>query len=312
MTRPATAGAESFRAARDLLFEHRDDYEAAYGAFRWPELDDFNWASDWFDVVPARDATALWIVEEDGTERRFTFADLTQRSNQVAGWFEELGVSHGDRVLVMLANQVELWETTLAAMKLGAVIIPATTLLASADVADRIVRGRVAHVVVRGEDAAKFAGVEGGYTRIAVGAAPAGWRDYAEAYGGSGELRRHPTRASDPLLLYFTSGTTALPKLVEHTHASYPVGHLSTMYWIGLRPGDVHMNIGSPRWAKHAWSSVFAPWNAGATSFVFDYQRFEPRRILETLVRCGVTTLCAPPTVWRMLVGEELAAYPVA
>jgi acetyl-CoA synthetase len=120
------------------------------------------------------------------------------------------------------------------------------------------------------------------------------------------------TRATDPLLLYFTSGTTAQPKLVLHTHASYPVGHLTTMYWIGLRPGDVHWNISSPGWAKHAWSSVFAPWNAGATSFVFDYARFEPRRVLDALVRCGVKTLCAPPTVWRMLVGEDLKRWPVA
>ena len=120
-----------------------------------------------------------------------------------------------------------------------------------------------------------------------------------------------PTRAADPLLLYFTSGTTARPKLVLHTHQSYPVGHLSTMYWLGCREGDVHWNISSPGWAKHAWSSTFAPWNAGATVFGYQYARFDTRRTLETIVRCGVTTLCAPPTVWRMLVGEDLAAYPV-
>jgi acetyl-CoA synthetase len=120
------------------------------------------------------------------------------------------------------------------------------------------------------------------------------------------------TAASDPMLLYFTSGTTAKPKLVLHTHASYPVGHLTTMYWIGLQAGDVHWNISSPGWAKHAWSSVFAPWNAGATIFVYDYQRFDAKRVLDTIVRCGVTTLCAPPTVWRMLIGEHLANYRVA
>jgi acetyl-CoA synthetase len=114
------------------------------------------------------------------------------------------------------------------------------------------------------------------------------------------------------MLLYFTSGTTAQPKLVLHTHASYPVGHLSTMYWIGLRERDVHLNISSPGWAKHAWSSVFAPWNAGATVFVYNTARFDPRRTLDTLVRCGVTTLCAPPTVWRMLIGEDLSTYKVA
>jgi acetyl-CoA synthetase len=121
-----------------------------------------------------------------------------------------------------------------------------------------------------------------------------------------------PTPASDPLLLYFTSGTTAKPKIVQHTHISYPVGHLSTMYWIGLREGDVHWNISSPGWAKHAWSSFFAPWNAGTTIFVFNYTRFEARRILEAIAEHHVTTLCAPPTVWRMLILEDLRAYDVA
>jgi acetyl-CoA synthetase len=120
-----------------------------------------------------------------------------------------------------------------------------------------------------------------------------------------------PTLAGDELLLYFTSGTTARPKLVPHTHESYPVGHLSTLYWIGLREGDVHCNISSPGWAKHAWSSFFAPWNAGATVFVHQFARFSAPKTLSALARCGVDTLCAPPTVWRMLILEDLSAYPV-
>ena len=138
----------------------------------------------------------------------------------------------------MLGNQVELWETILAAMKLGAVIIPATTLLQPADLADRVERGNARHVVAGGADAAKFDAVPGEYTRIAVGEPVAGWHDFGEADAALAHFEPDgPTRASDPLLLYFTSGTTAQPKLVEHTHASYPAGHLSTMYWIGLLPG---------------------------------------------------------------------------
>jgi acetyl-CoA synthetase len=117
--------------------------------------------------------------------------------------------------------------------------------------------------------------------------------------------------ATDTLLLYFTSGTTAKPKLVEHTHASYPVGHLSTMYWLGLRPGDVHLNISSPGWAKHAWSNVYAPWNAEATVLVYNFARFSPEPLLDQMVRCGVTTFCAPPTVWRMLIRQDLGRWPV-
>ncbi|MGZ4495693.1 MAG: AMP-binding protein [Nocardioides sp.] len=308
-----TAGTEAFRAARDFLLAHREDYRTAYDGFRWPELDEFNWALDWFDVIARdNDRTALWIVEADGTERRWSYAELSRRSDQVANWLRAQGVRPGDRLILMLGNQLELWETILAAMKLRAVVIPATPLLGPADLADRVTRGDARHVVVGAADAGKFAEVPGGYTRIAVGGEVAGWLDYAEAYGSAEVFEPDGvTRADDPMLLYFTSGTTARPKLVEHSHTSYPVGHLSTMYWIGLRPGDVHLNISSPGWAKHAWSSVFAPWNAEATIFVYTYSRFDPAALMAQLDRCGVTSFCAPPTVWRMLIQEDLTAHPV-
>ncbi|MGH8995026.1 MAG: AMP-binding protein [Acidimicrobiales bacterium] len=305
--------AADFRLARDFLIAHREDYAKAYREFRWPELGDFNWALDWFDVIAdGNDRPALWIVEEDGRETRLSFAEMSARSSQVANWLRGRGVRRGDRLILMLANQVELWETILAAMKLGAVIIPASTLLGPADLADRVGRGNARHVVVGSAEAPKFGAVQGDYTRVAVGEAPEGWLSYADAYAGTAAfLPDGPTRAADSLLLYFTSGTTAEPKLVEHTHASYPVGHLSTMYWIGLRPGDVHLNISSPGWAKHAWSNVFAPWNAEATVLVYNYSRFDAPRLLDAMVRCGVTAFCAPPTVWRMLIQEDLGAWKV-
>jgi acetyl-CoA synthetase len=307
---PTTA---EFRAARDLLLEHREDYEKARGEFRWPELDQFNWALDWFDVIAAgNERVGLWVVEEGGTEQKLSFAELSHRSNQVANWLRAHGVTRGDRVIVMLGNQVELWETILAAIKLGAVVIPATTLLGPDDLADRVERGNARHVIAAGSDAAKFDGVPGDYTRVAVGDGRAGWERYGDAYEAPTDfVPDGPTQAGDPLLLYFTSGTTAKPKLVEHTHVSYPIGHLSTMYWIGLRPGDVHLNISSPGWAKHAWSNVFAPWNAEAVVLVYNYARFEAKALLGQIVRCGVTTMCAPPTVWRMLIQEDLSAWRV-
>src|SRR5512139_114802 len=195
----------------------------------------------------------------------------------------------------------------LAAMKPGAVVIPATTLLAAADLQDRIDRGGARHVVVGSADTGKFDAVTGDYTRIAIGDPVEGWHSYGDsAAADEAYTADWPTSASDTLLLYFTSGTTAKPKLVEHTHASYPVGHLSTMYWIGLEPGDVHLNISSPGWAKHAWSNVFAPWNAEATVFIFNYTRFDADRLLAEMGRCGVTSFCAPPTVWRMLIQADL------
>ncbi len=305
--------ATDFAAARAALLAHRTDLAAAIATCRWPVAEEFNWALDWFDAHAAGNArTALWVVEEDGSEARLSFEELARRTNQVANHFRTLGVRRGDRILMMLGNTVPLWETMLAAMKLGAVLIPATALLTPSDLVDRIDRGQVRHVVAATDAAPKFADVPGDYTRIVVGGELAGWLPYAAAYQAAHDFRPDGvTRAGDPLLLYFTSGTTARPKLVEHTHASYPVGHLTTMYWLGLLPGDVHWNISSPGWAKHAYSNVFAPWNAGCTVFVYNAARFNAQATLGALVRHGVTTLCAPPTVWRMLVQENLREYPV-
>ncbi|MGH3878575.1 MAG: AMP-binding protein [Actinophytocola sp.] len=306
-----SSATETFRAARDFLLEHREDYLRASADFDWPKLTEFNWALDWFDAVAATEPTgsrlALWIVEEDGAEEKWTFADLSRRSNQVANWLRANGVRRGDRLILMLGNQGELWQTILAAMKLGVVLIPASTLLGAADLRDRVDRGRAAHVVVRDADAPKFADVPGDYTRIAVGEPVDGWLNFADSRDAPADFTRDgSTKADDTLLLYFTSGTTANPKLVRHTHVSYPVGHLSTMYWIGLEPGDVHLNISSPGWAKHAWSNVFAPWNAEATVFIHNYTRFDAGALMSQMDRCGVTSFCAPPTVWRMLIQADL------
>ncbi|ELP66432.1 AMP-binding protein [Streptomyces turgidiscabies] len=303
-----TTVTEQFREARDFLLTHREDYATAYEGFSWPRPERFNWALDWFDVIAdGNDRTALHIVEEDGSEAKVSFAEMSARSNRVANWLRGLGIRPEDRVLVMLGNQTELWETALAAMKIGAVVIPATPLLGPADLRDRVDRGRVSHVLVRAEDTGKFDEVPGRYTRIAVGGAPEGWQRYEDAYDAPAEFTPDgPTHADDPLMLYFTSGTTARPKLVEHTHASYPIGHLATMYWIGLKPGDVHLNISSPGWAKHAWSNLFAPWIAEATVFIHNYTRFDATRLMAEMDRAGVTSFCAPPTVWRMLIQADL------
>jgi acetyl-CoA synthetase len=305
--------ADRFRAARDLLIRERIDYETAYREFRWPVLDRFNWALDWFDAeARGNDRLALWLVNDDGSEHKVSFAQMSERSNRVANLLRRLGVRRGDRLLVMLPNMVPIWEITLAAIKLGAVVSPATTLLTKQDLADRIARGQLRYVVADAARAPMLAEVAADCVRIVVGEPMPGWHAYADADRESAAFHADgETQADDPLLLYFTSGTTAKPKMVLHSHVSYPVGHLSTMYWIGLQPGDLHWNISSPGWAKHAWSCFFAPWNAGATVFIFEQARFDPKRTLETLARCGVTSLCAPPTVWRALILQDLKVYPV-
>jgi acetyl-CoA synthetase len=308
--------AAAFVKARDFLLACQEDYERAYREFRWPELDRFNWALDYFDpMARGNGRPALRIVDETGAETGISFAEMAERSSRIANHLRRLGVRRGDRILMMLGNVAPLWETMLAAMKLGAVVVPATTLLSRDDLLDRFRRGRVRHVVAGAENAAKFADLPGDYTRIAVGGpatgpgAP-GWARYEDGYAmPAAFVPDSETRAGDPLLLYFTSGTTATPKLVLHSHQSYPVGHLSTMYWLGLEPGDIHLNISSPGWAKHAWSSFFAPWNAAATILMLNQPRFDAKGLLDAIVRCRVTTFCAPPTVWRMLIQEDLTAW---
>ncbi len=303
--------ANGFLQARDFLRANRTDYEAAYRGFQWPRLEVFNWALHYFDAYARGNAKpALWLVEDSGGEAKLSFSEMSQRSNQVANFMRGLGVMRGDRVLVMLPNMVPMWETMLAAAKLGAVVIPSATQLTREDIKDRLSRGQVRHVVTTPAGAGLFTEVAGGFTRIVAGGKVAGWNTYEDAYKAPAVFTPDgPTRATDPLLLYFTSGTTAKPKMVLHTHESYPIGHLSTMYWIGLQEGDIHFNISSPGWAKHAWSSFFAPWNAGATIFVYNYARFDAKKTLDTICRYGVTTLCAPPTVWRMIILENLAGY---
>jgi acetyl-CoA synthetase len=302
----ATTATDTYRAARDLLLDLREDPDRAHAEFSWPDVGDrFNWAVDWFDAVArGNDRPALVIVEEDGTSTERTFEQMATASDRVAAWLAQQGVARGDAVIVMLGNQVELWETMLAIMKLGAVIMPTTTALGPTDLADRIARGGARFVVCNPVDAPKFESVPGDYTVLTT-------EDLHAAYDLEVAPAEHPgTAPSDRLLLYFTSGTTSKAKLVEHTQVSYPVGHLATMYWLGLRPGDVHLNISSPGWAKHAWSCFFAPWIAEATIFLYNYARFDAGALLGQLRQREVTSFCAPPTVWRMLIKSDLSGGP--
>jgi acetyl-CoA synthetase len=243
---------------------------------------------------------------------KLSYQEMSLRSNQVANFLRRQGVRRGDRIVVMLPNVVAMWEVMLAAMKLGAVVIPTATLLTPGDLKDRLARGKARHVITVAAFTGRFSQVQGDYSRIVVDDPIDSWTFYPDAFREAKTfVPDAPTKPTDPMLLYFTSGTTAQPKLVLHTHQSYPVGHLATMYWIGLRPDDVHLNISSPGWGKHAWSNFFAPWNAGATVFVYNYARFDAQKTLEVISNHDVTTMCAPPTVWRLLVLEDLARYPV-
>jgi acetyl-CoA synthetase len=303
---------ERFIALRDQLLGWRENWALARAHFRWPAFERFNWVRDYFEVMAAGNRRAgLRVVDDAGGDESLSFAALAQRAAQVAQFLSDCGVRRGDRLLVMLPNCVALWESMLAAIRLGAVIIPASTLLERDDLRDRLERGRVRAVITRAELTERFADLPAVPVRVAVGARLAQWQAYVDSLEADASVAAADTAADELLLLYFTSGTAARPKLVAHTHVSYPVGHLSTMYWLGVTAADVHLNLSSPGWAKHAWSSFFAPWNAGATVLAYHYERFDAKALLDQLVRCRVTTFCAAPTVWRMLIQHDLRAWPV-
>jgi acetyl-CoA synthetase len=311
---PHSAAGLAYREARDVLLAHSHDVAAARREFAWPDVGEhFNWAVDWFDGIAAgNDRVALRVVEADGAEVSRTFDEMRRRSNRVANWLSAQGVRRGDRVMLMIDNRVELWEAMLAIMKIGAVILPTSVVLGPDDLAERIERADIRVVIADHADAAKFDGLDRDLVRISVGGVRDGWRSFADADAASDEAPGVVVDSSDASIIYFTSGTTSRPKMVEHTHVSYPVGHLSTMYWIGVRPGDVHMTISAPGWGKHAWSLFFAPWIAEATIFVYNYGRFDARALVAQLDRAGVNSFCAPPTVWRMLIQADLDTRPAA
>src|SRR5205823_4538529 len=240
----------TFQDARTFLLKHRTDYDAAVKGFRWPDPVPFNWALDWFDAGLARnseskDRAALWIDDiGSNKETKLSFEALSRRSNQVANFLRAQGRKRDDHLLLLLGNVAPLWETMLAAMKLGVVVIPATTLLTPDELRDRLDRGKARVVVASQDQAAKFAGLgSDNLVRIVVGATSShdGWLPFEQAASASEDFAPDgPTNADEPMLLYFTSGTTAKPKLVRHSQRSYPVGALSTMFWLGLQPGDVH------------------------------------------------------------------------
>jgi acetyl-CoA synthetase len=306
-----------FVAARDFLL-NAPNYREAKAGFKWPKMEAFNWALDYFDTLAERCSNpALLYVDDAGAERRVSFAALKENSNRVANFLRARGLLKGDRILLMLPNCVELFEIFLGAMKAGGVIIPASTLLTIEDIKDRIVRGKVRCVFTDHELAGKVDEAHREVTsllKVILGEEENGWAVYDEVQSQPADFRsRDVFAANDPLLIYFTSGTTAKPKLVLHTHGSYPVGHLTTAYWIGARKGDLHYNVSQTGWAKYAWSSLFGAWNAETTSLLYNYSgRFDPKRALEVVEKYQVKTLCAPPTVWRLLILENLGDYRFA
>jgi acyl-coenzyme A synthetase/AMP-(fatty) acid ligase len=293
------------------------DYEQTCREFRWEVPEHYNFA---FDVVDrwgedAQKLAMLW-VNEQGDEQRLSFRHFTVRSNQVGNALRTMGIRKGDRVLIMSPRLPEWWEAVLGVMKIGAVSMPGTTLLTPKDVAYRIQSAEAVAVITDEEGALKVGQVADECPtlrlKILLGAEREGWVNYTRAVAAAvTTLKREPTRGAEPMMIYFTSGTVGYPKMVLHTHVSYPVGHLVTgKYWLDLKPTDLHWNLSDTGWAKAAYSNLFGPWIMGAAMFTFDGRgRFEARQTLELLERYPISTFCAPPTAYRLLVLENLGRY---
>jgi len=300
---------------RDAGDHNLTDYAAAVRDFRLEVPPRFNFARD---VVGqwGRDPERLgmhWLGQR-GEERRITFREFDERSDRFAAVLRRHGVRAGDRVMVQLPRVPEWWEVLLGCFKVGAVAVPGTVLLTAKDISYRTNLAEGVVYVTDPDGAARVDEVraECPTLRILVQVGGEGrerWLAYGHEMDSAGSAGDVDTASSDPALIYFTSGTVGNPKMVLHTHASYPIGHRITgRFWLDLRPGDLHLNLSENGWAKAAWSSLFGPWNMGAALFVQDSRgRFNAGETLDLLERYPITTLCAPPTAYRMLVLEDLS-----
>jgi len=278
----------------------------------------FNWAREVFEGRQLKrfpDRPALIWADDRDHELRLTYRQFVESGNRLLNLLRRLGLPEQKSLFVMLPVYPEVWLSYYAAIKGGFVLVPAATILSPTDIEYRFRQLHPGAVLADPVSAKKvdWAEMSTGHPipiKLITGGLRPGWTSVDASRTESTEADAAATRASDPLFLFFTSGTTGLPKVVTHTHTSYPVGHLTTSAWVGVRPGDVHSNISQAGWATFAWSSFFAPWNVGATSFSFHYSgRFDAPRQLQALQDHGVTTFCAPPTVWRMFILEDLTNY---
>ncbi len=316
-----TKDAQKFIRLRNEV-QSAENYTDIFKQFEWPEVKEFNWATDYFDKISENNKkTALIYADSDGNEIKVSFDKMRRRSNRCANFLTELGIEKGDRVLMMMDTSVETYELFLGIIKTGGVIIPASTLLSPSDVGDRIERGDVKFVVAHNKFQERVNNAGKALQNLKAQICVEQTNDDCElgddkSWINFDDIKNYndtfvpnfTTLATDTMFMFFTSGTTSKPKLVIHPH-NYPFGHLTTMYWLDLQKNDVHYNISSPGWAKFAWSSFITPWNAESTIFTFNYSAFDPEKTLELIEKYKINSLCAPLSVWKLFLLQDLSRY---
>ena len=302
------------------VFTSQEDY---IRNFRIRVPADFNFAYDVVDAYAAEepDKKALLWTDDRGGEIQFTFADMKRETDRTASYFQSLGIGRGDMVMLILKRRYEFWFSILALHKLGAVAIPATHQLTRKDVVYRCNMAGIKAIVAAGEPVITghiaAAMPESPTTKLLISVGPEvpeGFLDFHEGIRHAAPFVRpqHVNTNDDIMLMYFTSGTTGEPKMVAHDF-TYPLGHISTgCFWHNLHEGSLHLTIADTGWAKAAWGKLYGQWLAGANIFVYDHEKFTPADILRKIGQYRITSLCAPPTIYRFLIREDLSKYDLS
>ena len=302
------------------VFTSQEDY---IRNFRIRVPADFNFAYDVVDAYAAEepDKKALLWTDDRGGEIQFTFADMKRETDRTASYFQSLGIGRGDMVMLILKRRYEFWFSILALHKLGAVAIPATHLLTRKDVVYRCNMAGIKAIVAAGEPVITghiaAAMPESPTTKLLISVGPEvpeGFLDFHEGirHAAPNVRPQHVNTNDDIMLMYFTSGTTGEPKMVAHDF-TYPLGHISTgCFWHNLHEGSLHLTIADTGWAKAAWGKLYGQWLAGANIFVYDHEKFTPADILRKIGQYRITSLCAPPTIYRFLIREDLSKYDLS
>ncbi len=291
------------------------DYEKEYQDFKWEVPKTFNFAGQVIDkwAQDTEKLAMLWI-DDHGREEKVTFHELSIASKKLANVLTDQGIKQGDVVILVLPRNIEWWVAVTACIRMGAMVAPGTTQLTSKDLEFRANKSKAACIITNETIAAAYDEVDDlcdtVTSKIIIESEKEGWVSYDQAMAGASEtFETANTMADDNCLVYFTSGTTGFPKMALHAH-SYGLGHMVTgKYWLDLKPEDLHWNVSDTGWAKAAWSSYFGPWNMGAALFIHHTDRFDPIHTLDLLAKYPITTMCGAPTIYRMLVLQDLSKY---